>query len=297
MLTNFRHLVGLKTLLTAVSAEQQEQLQVVPSITVGRQASFWNFARADYQAAYSNGQKTLLDTEDYQLWRDSGLQIQDDGSLYTNVDDIRNDALHCRAIAQLVSHSLLWLVLKVTNYCMVDRHNTSIRQSSWERLTEQLDSWYNTLPQTFQPCAQIRYPTPRRPHCKTNNNSIEKHAGQQAHFTELFFSIDQCAAALQLYHYARLLLLRNAPTTTTKKPCPQTLTHAREIVGIALGRPHPAVRVEMLLPLYLAGMCLEVHEERKVVLGLLRAIGEDTGCSSEVKVRSLREEWGWGQEP
>ena len=67
------------------------------------------------------------------------------------------------------------------------------------------------------------------------------------------------------------------------------------ILGIALGRPHPAVRVEMLLPLYAAGGCLEADEERRVVVEALRAIEMDTGCATGGRVRDLEREWGWGE--
>ena len=96
------HLAGLKTLLNAVSPDQQAQMQIVPSITVGRRASFWNFARADYQAAYINNQRTFLNTEDLDMWRSCGLQIRDEHSLYRNALEIRNDPLHCRQIAETV---------------------------------------------------------------------------------------------------------------------------------------------------------------------------------------------------
>ena len=123
-------------------------------------------------------------------------------------------------------------------------------------------------------------------------------AGSQ--LTEVFFSIEQCAAAIQLYHFARILLLLNKPRARQgvsrlkayREVSSEAIKHAREIVGIALGRPVPAVRVEMLLPLYMAGGCLEADEERKVVLEVMKAIEKDTGCSTEVTVRSLIDEWG-----
>ena len=120
-----------------------------------------------------------------------------------------------------------------------------------------------------------------------------------------------CAAALQLYHFARILLLLNKPIESqdasmygggggrikSYRSIPsEALKHAHQIVGIALGRPHPAVRVEMLLPLYIAGMCLEADEERRVLLELLRAIEQDTGCSTEGRCVELMAEWGWSQE-
>jgi hypothetical protein len=52
----------------------------------------------------------------------------------------------------------------------------------------------------------------------------------------------------------------------------------------------------MLLPLYIAGMCLEADEERRVLLELLRAIEQDTGCSTEGRCVELMGEWGWSQE-
>jgi len=280
----------------AVNANQHNQLQVTPSITVGRDASFWNFARADYQAAYINRRKTLLDTEDLQLWCNSGLQIRPDGSLYTNPTNVK-ERLNCREVAQIVAHTLLWLVLRVVNYLATDSDQTpSVRHSMWEQLSSQLDIWFGNLPETFRPCAQMRYPLGMRSH---------QNGGSTSPITEVFFSINQCAAAIQLYHFARILLLLNKPSLCTglsrlkayREVSAEAIQHAREIVGIALGRPHPAVRVEMSLPLYVAGGCLEAEEERKVVLELLKAIEKDTGCSTDVKVRSLIDEWGWAKEP
>ena len=299
-----QHLAGLKTLLTAVSPDQRTQVHVIPAITVGRRASLWNFARADYQAAYLNHQRTFLSTEDMQLWRSCGLQIQEDGSLYQDAVAI-NDPLHCREIAELVAHTLLWLILRVMNYLASDRDETpTCRQARWLQLTTQLAEWSSDLPQTFQPCAQIRYPLPTR---NTNRGA----SSSTSQLTEVFFSINVCAAALQLYHFARILLLINKPIQPHESSGAggggsrlkayrqlsmvsiEAIKHAHQIVGIALGRPHPAVRVEMLLPLYIAGLCLEVDDERQVVLELLRAIEKDTGCSTESRCAELIKEWGW----
>ncbi|KAI6793075.1 hypothetical protein KC361_g6385 [Hortaea werneckii] len=291
-----QHLTGLKSLLMTVGSRQQDQLQMAPSITIGRLASFWNFARADYQAAYINRQRTLLDTEDLQLWRNCGLQIQDNGSLYANPPNIKNEPLQCRHVAQLVAHTLLYLVLRTVNYVSLDSdQDFAERQNMWEQISFQLDMWHENLPETFRPCAQIRHPMPMQ----TQRN------GSSSQLTEVFFSIKQCAAAIQLYHFARILLLLEKPSRRSgmsrlkayREVSTEAIMHAREIIGIALGRPHPAVRVEMNLPLYVAGGCLEAEEERRVVLDLLKAMEQDTGCSTDVKVRSLVDEWGWNIEP
>lgn len=271
-------------------------------MTIGKRASFWNFARADYQASYINHQPTFLNTEDLSLWQSCGLQIQADGSLYHNGVEVKSEPTHCRSMADMVAHTMLWLLLRVTNYLASDSDNAPMmRQARWLQLTGQLEDWHQHLPQTFQPCAQIRYPM--------RNRSSDS----ASHLTEVFFSIDVCAAALQLYHFARILLLLNKPMQphelgsagggmlkVYRDITTECVAHAHQIVGIALGRPQPAVRVEMLLPLYVAGLCLEADEERRVVLELLKAIEKDTGCSTEKRCGMLTKEWGWtidGQEP
>lgn len=291
LLTRSRHLTGLKSLLTAVPPAQQIESQITPSLTVGRLASFWNFARADYQAAYLNHQRTLLDTEDIDLWNDCGLEIDADGALYKSTSSIQNDPTHSRALAELVAHTLLWLVLRVMNYMAGD-----LKQADWDQLTRQLDHWYGNLPSTYQPVAQIRHPLAP----KTNR-------GSSSQLIESFYSIDVCAAALQLYHFARILLLLHRPVSNAgvfgnrlkqyREVSNEAIKHAHEIIGIALGRPQPAIRVEMLLPLSIAGACLEENEERKLVLELLRAIEKDTGYSTESKCLELVQQWGWEIEP
>ncbi|KAK4570077.1 hypothetical protein LTR86_003047 [Recurvomyces mirabilis] len=291
-----QHLGGLKSLLTAIRTNQQEQSQLQSQITSGRKASFWNFARGDYQAAYINRRTTYLDTEDLALWRNCGLELQDNGALYAEPASIKSDSQHPQRTAQLVAHTLLWVVLGVTNYCALETgHSSAVQQVTWDRLTSQLDQWYSMLPGTFQPCARIRH--------IPFQQVVVGNANMQ--LTEVFFSIDSCAAALHLYHFARILLLLNKPRDQRgvsrlkayREVSTEAIKHARAIISIALGRPHPAVRVEMLLPLYIAGGCLEVDEERRIVLQVMKAIGQDTGCSTEVTVRSLVDEWGWNQEP
>lgn len=261
-----------------------------------RRASFWNFARADYQAAYVNNTPTLLDTDDLHMWQSCGLQISPDGSLYANPEALKADPCHRCSTVQLVAHTLLWILLRTMNYLALPTQEIAHRQAAWDRLTAQLDTWHAYLPIAFQPSAQLRHPVSRQ-----SSATPGSHSSSRSGISELFFSIPLCAATIQLYHFARILLLLSKPTQTQtlsrlqayREVSSQALVHAHGIVGIALGRPQPAVRVEMLLPLYAAGGCLESDEERRLVVGVLRAIELDTGCATESRVRDLEKEWGW----
>lgn len=297
-----RHLKGFRSVLNVVTVEPDGS-------DVGRRAAFWNFVRADYQASYIRHEKTLVDPEDFKLWQEAGLQIQPDGQLYASSESVKNDVRNARANIELVAHTLLWLVLRVINHIAGDSEVTS--DSHWDQLSEQLDTWHATLPHFYRPCAQIGHPRTAR--LQRDGTSIHT-------ITESFFSIDVCAAALQLYHFARILLLLHRPPGSTRnnsnsnkrqtggmvrssrlaayrEVAGASIKHAHAIIGIALGRPNPAIRVEMLLPLFLAGATLEADAEREIVLELLQAIETDTGCATQARCQQLVQDyWGWQRE-
>lgn len=308
-----RHLAGMKSLLSIVSPSSIDpQNPLVTSLE--RRASFWNFARADYQSAYLNNTPTLLDTEDYAMWQSCGLQISPNGSLYADPSALKADPCHRNSTIQLVSHTLLWILLRTMNYLALPPTTDPLsRQTTWDALTSHLDTWHAHLPLAFQPSASLRHPLSRRSSTTTTPASRPANptGNGSAGITELFFPIPLSAATLPLYHLSRILLLLSSPPSSTPIPTTTTTTsrlqsyrllstqllpHAHAILGIALGRPHPAVRVEMLLPLYAAGSCLEADEERRVVVEVLRAVEADTGVSTGERVRVLEREWGWESE-
>ena len=305
LLTNSRrHLAGMKSLLGVVSPSSIDpQNPLVTSLE--RRASFWNFARADYQSAYVNNTPTLLDTEDYQMWQSCGLQVSPTGSLYADPSGLKSDPSHRNSTVELVSHTLLWILLRTMNYLALPPSTDALaRQTLWDTLTAHLDTWHAHLPLAFQPSASLRHPISRRSSTTTTPASHPPSAANiNGGITELFFPIPLSAATIQLYHFARILLLLSKPPSSNAQTSSRlqayrevsaaALTHAHAILGIALGRPHPAVRVEMLLPLYAAGGCLEADEERRAVVEVLRAIEMDTGCATGGRVRDLEREWGW----
>ncbi|KAK6439722.1 hypothetical protein LTR95_004076 [Oleoguttula sp. CCFEE 5521] len=282
-----QHLTGMKSLLGVVRPPA-ETPQKPPDQSVGRLASFWNFARADYQAAYTNRTITLLNTEDMSMWRDCGLEVPTSGELYHHPDKIEMDPGYKSTTTELVSHTLLYLVLRIMNYLATPNIPPIARLAIYESLSSSLDSWHETLPTVFQPCAQLRRRPMRGLTPSVTSNILPT-------LTERFYPVPLTAATMLLYHFARITLLLNPPIPDITAPVPQeALTQAYETLGIAIGRPHPAVRVEMSLPLYAAGLCMESDEERKLVIELLCAVEGDTGVVTEGKVKALKGLWGWG---
>lgn len=285
----------MKSLLNAVGPSSLDSQNTLET-SLERRASFWNFARADYQAAYINHTPTLLDTDDIAMWQSYGLQISPKGSLYVDPEALKLDPCHRCTTVQLVAHTLLWILLRATNFLATPSQDLATRQNVWDQINADLNSWHSCLPIAFQPSAQLRYPVSRRGSATPGGQS-----NARTGIRELFFSIPLCAATMQLYHFARIILLISKPTQTQSSSRLQAyrevsslaLQEAHEIVGIALGRPHPAVRVEMLLPLFAAGTLLEADDERTLVVEILRAIELDTGCATENRVRDLEKEWGW----
>lgn len=329
----YRHLDGFKALLESKILPQAISLprpRADPFISMkaGR-AAFWNFARADYLAAYVNHSKTRLDPDNLTMWKAAGLPVTDDGTLtYTDPSTPTNAIVSYQPgdREDLVSCTLIWIVLRTMNFIAPQDDMTTsttttprafdspasmgIRTGSnastpgpiqsriarWKQLRRQLEDWYDNLPFTFQPYAMMgagaQHPSDLLPDGRPR-------------FARLFFSVPMCAAALQLYHFAQILLLLNQPVDEVdtrnpgtrfrmfRKVAEESEHHSRQICGIALGKPPPAVSRQMVHSLYLAGSCFEENEDRTVVLELLGNIEKETGCPTAHRVRELKEQWGW----
>ncbi len=206
----------------------------------------------------------------------------------------------------------MWIICKIVNFLsgggqkkstqgqqseMTDLGETEHSQKRTAKradLSKELESWMHALPQTFTPCARI-------------DNPRNSYMGAQLPimpFPELYFSITACAASIQFYHFARIILLldelqddsRDQASTSNRlrhyrEVSRKINSHCREICAIAVGRPPGSVRMHMPQPLFLAGQCLEDLEERKCVVELLREIERDTGWATEYRAKQLQAEY------
>lgn len=254
-------------------------------------ATFWNFARCDYTAAYITHTKTRLDTEDLSLWRSAGLVIDEDGlvvpgkagfSAYIRGENnVRED---------MMANALIFILSKLMNILALSQDPTRNDSDLWKALQRELDVWFETLPEGFTSCWRLEAEA-------TSSDPA------RAHFAEIFYSIALCAMTMQQYHFARILILLHKPqeaSTSVRsqlrsyREIPEKITHhSREICAIALGRPPGYAQIHMLQPLFVAGQCLEDRAERNVILDLLRGIETDLGWATGYRVTELLKEWGW----
>ncbi|EXJ80333.1 hypothetical protein A1O1_08477 [Capronia coronata CBS 617.96] len=324
-LDGFKALLETKIIPQAMSAPRPRPDPFI-SMKAGR-AAFWNFARADYLAAYINHSKTRLDPDNLTMWKAAGLPVTDDGTLTYNDPITPGSAVVSYRPGDredLVSCTLIWIVLRTMNFIAPPEdaggstahtpmsldtpatkpgsdaggpNSLRSRITRWKQLRRQLEDWYDNLPFTFQPYAIMGAQTPS-----------DQPPDHPPRFTRIFFSVPMCAAALQLYHFAQILLLLNQPVDESdtrnlanrirmfRKVSEESEHHSRQICGIALGKPPPAVARQMVHSLYLAGLCFEAKDDRMVVIELLKNIERETGASTAHRVRELREQWGWEEE-
>ncbi|KAF2691684.1 hypothetical protein K458DRAFT_325223 [Lentithecium fluviatile CBS 122367] len=313
-----KHLNGAKSLLV-IAQERMMPLQMpTPSsviisadrgfISKARRATFWNIARQDMLAAFINKTHTRLDTEDFTLWKEAGLLIDDNGYIvqsnttesgYPEGDMMKED---------LICNALVWLMSKLVNFMAagddIDAFGHSwagVRQRTlldyWCTIKQQFQIWHDGLPITFKPCARV---DPARSPRRT------AYGEHEARFPEVWYSIPMCASTMQSYHMSQIQLLMNKPHESTQgrttvyarlssyqSVLAACQAHSREIVGISLGRSDEAVRIHSVQPLFTAGQCLNDPKERQVVINLLRDIEGDIGWATEYRVKQLIGQWQW----
>ncbi|KAL1612078.1 hypothetical protein SLS60_000301 [Paraconiothyrium brasiliense] len=310
-----RHLNGAKSLLV-VAQERSSPMRMTATdcmatsanlgfVSKARRATFWNIARQDMLAAFINKTKTRLDTEDFSIWREFGLLLNEDGFIISNnATDIAYPEGDSMMREDLICNSLVWLMGKLVNFMAYgdnfgeDGTSTwaGVRQRTlldyWKTIQRQFQMWYDSLPITFKPSARV---DPRPTTVFGEPNAL---------FPEVWYSIPMCASTMQYYHMSQIQLFMNKPHESTQgatnvyerlnsyqSVLAACQKHSREIVGISLGRPDDAVRIHSVQPLFTAGQCLNDVGERHVVLDLLRGVEADIGWATKYRARQLIEQW------
>ncbi|KAI5360341.1 hypothetical protein J4E82_011754, partial [Alternaria postmessia] len=158
-----------------------------------RRAAFWNIARQDMLAAFIDRTSTRLDTEDLALWREAGLEIDDQGYVMTgNTTACGLSKGNDRTMGEdLICSALVWLMAKLVNFMAGSDEVLAEAGMSWAgvpqralldhwfSLQRQLQVWYDNLPVTFEPFARAPSQAPG-PISANDNASM---------FTEVLYSM------------------------------------------------------------------------------------------------------------
>jgi hypothetical protein len=224
--------------------------------------------------------KTRVNTDDLVLWRKMGLPLDDHGHLLS-------DFPHEAELEIVLFKALLHTMCQLVNSDLGD-------PVAWNKLNDNFDRWQSAVPPSFY--IPIAWP-PVEPNPAHSIDPFTR---------EIWFSSDICALTIAFYHMSRIVLLVTRPMElfmrqnqsnedllATYNILQQDLRkHAMEIIPIMHAMPSEAVQKYMLQPLYVAGRSLTDDKERRSLLQMLRAMGDDFGLFTDYRIRDLCEEWG-----
>ncbi|KAK7418423.1 hypothetical protein QQX98_003915 [Neonectria punicea] len=285
---------------------------VIPSAAI-KGPIFWSLARQDLLCAFISETQTRLDLKDMRLWQNAGLAADEDGFLLPFNPPSSAD-VHTLADVEedTKTNELTWLLGKIANYLTSgdalypedyalppgQRPIIGVTQEQllerWNLLITELQKWHASLPPTF--AASARTTASTRSRCQRGVGS--------GIFDQVWYPLPLCAATMQNYHMASILLLVNRPQESTAirstvsarlKSYRQIQTevrrHARDICGISLANPTDPVRLNSVQPLFVAGQAFHQHQEQNAVLGLLAGIERDLGWTTSYHTAKLIDEW------
>ncbi|KAI9839133.1 MAG: hypothetical protein M1819_003126 [Sarea resinae] len=209
-----RHLNGTKSLLDIAEVgmmpvysngliSQRQRLH--PS--KARRATFWNFARQDFLAAFINQGSTRLDTEDLVIWKDAGLLLDDEGFVqpssttnsvypddYSDGHGDNDDDDATMMHEDMISNALVWLLSKIVNFTAAGDAiygpsekppsymgvNQETLLQRWHELARELEVWHARLPSTFKPCARLE-PSSTSAFFSSSSSSSSSHFQRSSH--------------------------------------------------------------------------------------------------------------------
>jgi hypothetical protein len=248
------------------------------------------------------------------LWQNVGLITDGDGNLVPSPATTPLNLQNPLEIEEdMKSNELTWLLGKIANYLtagdsIIPEDFTLPREQRpiigvtqellhdrWDTIMSELDKWYDCLPSTFTEAARTN----------TQGNGDPHHKLALETFEQIWFDLPLCAATVQSYHQARILLLVNQPQHSTairstvsarlrayRHALKEALYHAREICGINLANPTDPVRINSVQALFVAGQVFQGRREQDAVLEILAGIEKDLGWTTQYHISKLVDEWG-----
>jgi hypothetical protein len=259
-----RHLAGCSALLRASQGRE-----VDPSTPGLRQAAFWVYMRQCLYNACVHQQAPNVDLENLVL-----IPPPDGGD---PLSDLRSETAW--------ANTMTWICATVVHFCFgssYPEHSTRIRR--WQQLSEAVESWLSTRPDTFNP---IWY--------------SEAVQGSGNPFPEIWFTADWHIMAFGFYHLARMLLAIYKPShrfavrglhSTARESDIRVMMHARAICGACNSSPSTVPSLITLChSTFIWGPLMTDPAERAGVIRLLRDMEATHAWPTTWIINSLKEEW------
>lgn len=257
--------------------------------------------------------QTRLDLKDMRLWQNAGLLTDKDGSLLPSTPQSVLEIRNSTAFEEdTKANELTWILGKVANHLTAgdalnpeenalprgQRSLIGLTQEHlsdrWNLLMGELTSWYDSLPPIFRVTARTRELGQPNARLLLSFRTFE----------QIWFDLPICAATLQSYHQAKILMCTNEPQESTairstvssrlrsyRHALDEAIYHARQICGISLANSTDSVRINSVQALFVAGQVFEERQEQEAVIELLVGIERDLGWTTRYHVDKLKDEW------
>lgn len=252
------------------------------------------------------------------LWQNAGLATDEHGELlpYSPLDVMENQN-SSGFEEDMKSNELTWILGKLANHltagdALTPEHNALPRHQRlsiglnqeyllerWNLIMTDLEKWHDSLPASFCPTARTR-------RLGRASQGLELSFDT---FEQIWFDLPLCAATVQSYHQAKILLLANEPQESTairstvsarlrsyRHALKEVIYHAREICGISLANSTDPFRVNSVQALFVAGQVFQEQHEQDAVIEILSGIERDLGWTTKYHVAKLNDEWARGRE-
>lgn len=261
---------------------------------------------------------TRLDLKDMRLWQNAGLATDENGELLPySPSDVMETQNSSGIEEDMKSNELTWILGKIANHLTagdalvpannaIPRHQRPLIGLSQEHLLERwnmlmadLERWHASLPACFTATARTRRLGSAAWGFELSFDTFE----------QIWFDLPLCAATMQSYHQAKILLLANEPQESTairstvsarlrsyRHALREVVYHAREVCGISLANSTDSFRVNSVQALFVAGQVFQERSEQEAVLELLSGIERDLGWTTRYHVAKLKDEWVKGRE-
>lgn len=235
-------------------------------------------------AAYTHHLKPSFDPESGTLWISAGLPTDEFQWLVSTTSDETAPNPLINAHDPMVSiYVLIWLTTRVIQHVNIAPDDELVRSNVsppidldersrvWHAIRAHFNRWYTTRSHIFH-----AYSTEQLHSAPDSDFTLKKRS---------FFTSSTGAAAMQIYHFAQILLLLHEPivemsqTTRLQKlrqRSSEIEMHSHEIYAIASANRKECLQGQLSHPLRLAAMSFDKVCDRKMIQQLISEVSSET---------------------